>query len=115
MIASEWRALIAGREGFLVDKKLAGLSRHKVVWGEQDSMSHVNNVTYVRWAESARVNWVNNYAVHCDPGNRRKWRELCTPKGEGLILKSIRTDYKFVCRPDSTMNNSGCVLTLGSP
>lgn len=59
-------------------------------------MSHVNNVTYVRWAESARVNWANNYAVHFDPAHRREWAELSTPKGVGMILRSIKTDYKFV-------------------
>lgn len=61
-----------------------------------DSMGHVNNVMYVRYAESARVNWAWNYAVHIDPGNRREWIELCTPKGDGLILKSIGVEYKFV-------------------
>lgn len=96
ILSSEWRSLVAGREGFLVDKKRAGLLRHKVVWGEQDAMSHVNNVTYVRWAESARVNWANNYAVHFDPSHRREWAELSTPRGVGMILRSIRTDYKFV-------------------
>jgi len=96
ILATEWRSLVAGSEGFLVDKKRAGLLRQKVVWGEQDSMSHVNNVTYVRWAESARVNWANNYAVHFDPAHRREWAELSTPKGVGMILRSIKTDYKFV-------------------
>ncbi|TVY31244.1 hypothetical protein LOCC1_G008910, partial [Lachnellula occidentalis] len=51
--------------------------------------------TYVRWAESARVNWANNYAVHFDPGHRREWGELSTPRGTGMILKSIGIDYKF--------------------
>jgi acyl-CoA thioesterase FadM len=58
--------------------------------------NHVNNVTYIRYAESARVNWAYNYAVHIDPRNRMKWSELCTPRGNGLILRSMRTDYKFV-------------------
>lgn len=38
ILGEEWRDLVAGREGFLVDKKRAGLLRHKVVWGEMDSM-----------------------------------------------------------------------------
>jgi acyl-CoA thioesterase FadM len=62
-----------------------------------DSMGHVNNVMYVRYAESARVNWANNYAVHVDPGHKREWSELATPKGVGMILKSIGVEYKFVC------------------
>lgn len=61
-----------------------------------NSQSHVNNVTYVRYAESARIQWAYNYAVHIDPKNRHKWGELWTPRGDGLILRSMTTDYKFV-------------------
>jgi hypothetical protein len=57
---------------------------------------HVNNVTYVRYAESARINWAYNYALHVDPENKDRWCELWTPRGDGLILRSMRTDYKFV-------------------
>jgi hypothetical protein len=38
VLGEEWRDLVAGREGFLVDKKRAGLLGQKVVWGEMDSM-----------------------------------------------------------------------------
>ena len=58
-------------------------------------MQHVNNVTYVRYAESARVNWATNFGLHMDPENKETWMQLMTPKGIGLILKSIRVDYKF--------------------
>lgn len=95
ILAEEWRDLVAGREGFLVSPKRAGLVRQGVVWGEMDSMGHVNNVMYVRYAESARVNWANNYAVHVDPGHKREWSELATPRGVGMILKSIGVEYKF--------------------
>lgn len=70
-----------------------------MVWGEMDSMGHVNNVMYVRYAESARVNWSQNMALHRDPANKEKWKELMTPKSIGLILKSIKVDYKFVSVP----------------
>lgn len=56
---------------------------------------HVNNVTYVRYAESARINWAQNFANHIDPGQKREWSELWTPKGHGLILRSMKTDFKF--------------------
>ncbi|KAF1956761.1 hypothetical protein CC80DRAFT_492262 [Byssothecium circinans] len=93
-VASNWRELSAGSEGFLTGKDQAGLFRHEVVWGEMDSMGHVNNVMYNRYAESARVNWVLRFAA-ADPVHRDEWRELMTPKSKGLILRSIRTDYKF--------------------
>jgi hypothetical protein len=38
ILAAEWRDLVAGREGFLVDKKRAGLIGQRVVWGEMDVM-----------------------------------------------------------------------------
>ena len=56
----------------------------------------MNNVTYTRYAESARVKWAQNYAVHIDPGHKEEWSELWTSTGDGMILRSMRTDYKFV-------------------
>jgi hypothetical protein len=38
VLGEEWKELVAGREGFLTDQKRAGLLRHRVVWGEMDSM-----------------------------------------------------------------------------
>ncbi|KAK2630365.1 hypothetical protein QTJ16_001185 [Diplocarpon rosae] len=63
-----------------------------LIWASQE---HVNNVMYIRYAESARVNWAYNYAVHLDPGHKKEWMESVTPNGVGMILKSMRTDYKF--------------------
>ncbi|KAF7879203.1 hypothetical protein EAF04_000401 [Stromatinia cepivora] len=95
ILGRDWRELVAGRLGYLVDKNRAGLTRHKVVWGEMDCMKHVNNVMYVRYAESARVNWTQNYAIHIDSQNKEKWRQICTPEGYGMILRSIKTTYLF--------------------
>ncbi|KAJ0108137.1 hypothetical protein J7T55_007256 [Diaporthe amygdali] len=93
-LATEWRPLSAGSEGFLSGGR-RGLEGQQVVWGEQDSFQHVNNTRYVRWAESARVNWMTNFANHVDPAHRREWAELMTPRSVGLILKSIKVDFKF--------------------
>lgn len=56
---------------------------------------HVNNVMYNRYAESARVNWTLKFAAQ-DPAHKKEWLELMSPKSIGLILRSIKTDYKFV-------------------
>jgi Thioesterase-like superfamily len=56
---------------------------------------HVNNVKYIRYAESGRINWIEILAK-LDTENKQRWRELWTPRGKGLILKSIKTDFKFV-------------------
>ncbi|KAJ5781762.1 uncharacterized protein N7518_010245 [Penicillium psychrosexuale] len=97
-LAREWRELIAGSEGFLTDKKRRSLFRHNVVWGEQDIMGmlrHVNNVTYVRYAETARVNWTRNMGNYIDTANKKAWINMLCNTGIGLILKSIKMDYKF--------------------
>jgi len=96
IVGEEWRSLTVGREGFLSTEGRAGLLRHKVVWGEMDSMGHVNNVAYTRYAESARVQWAYNYARLHDKSHKEQWEQSVTSKGLGMILKSIRTDYKFV-------------------
>jgi acyl-CoA thioesterase FadM len=102
VLGKDWRSLVAGSEGFLVDKKRAGLHRQSIVWGEQDSMGHVNNVMYVRYAESGRCNWARNYGNHFDPAHKTQWENLLTNRGIGLILKSITVDFKFpMTWPDS--------------
>ncbi|KAL8783019.1 MAG: hypothetical protein Q9213_004916 [Squamulea squamosa] len=56
---------------------------------------HINNTRYIGYAESGRVNWVQNYARIHDTAHRKDWEELCTSKGNGMILRSIKTDFKF--------------------
>lgn len=95
VLGRDWRELVAGSEGYLTDPKRAGLHRHNIVWGEQDSMGHVNNVMYVRYAESGRCNTMRNFAKYVDPQHRQKWEDMLTSRGIGLILKSITVDFKF--------------------
>ncbi|KAH7394180.1 thioesterase-like superfamily-domain-containing protein [Phaeosphaeria sp. MPI-PUGE-AT-0046c] len=95
-ISRDWRELVAGSEGYLTGEGRRGLYKQEVVWGEMvcDSIGHVNNVMYTRYAESARCNWTRNFAA-MDPAHAKQWMELITPKSVGLILRSIKTDYKF--------------------
>ncbi|KIW02903.1 uncharacterized protein PV09_05951 [Verruconis gallopava] len=96
-----WRRYVVGREGYITNKDDVGLFRQKVAWGDHDQMGHVNNVRYNFWAETARINWARNIALRADPAHRKQWEELWTPRGIGLILRSIKTDYKFPLRyPD---------------
>ncbi|KAL5093381.1 hypothetical protein Trisim1_011185 [Trichoderma cf. simile WF8] len=62
-----WLELSAGREGYLVDPERRGLDRHMVQWGDMFS----------------------------DPKYQQEWFDLMSPKSIGLILASIRTDFKF--------------------
>jgi len=95
VIAWDWKDLVAGSEGFLTSKDKAGLIGHRVSWGEMDSLGHINNVTHTRYAESARCNWVRNLAIYIDPYHKKEWSEILTSNGTGLILRSIKTEYKF--------------------
>jgi hypothetical protein len=51
---------------------------------------------YNRYAESGRVNWVTSFAANAPPEERQQWLDIMSPRSIGLILKSIRTDYKLV-------------------
>ncbi|KAJ6189675.1 hypothetical protein N7519_004583 [Penicillium mononematosum] len=63
------------------------------------AQGHVNNVTYVRYAETARVNWTRNIGNYIDTANKKEWINMLGSTGIGLILKSIKVDYKFVLYP----------------
>ncbi|KAG5919814.1 hypothetical protein E4U53_003962, partial [Claviceps sorghi] len=56
---------------------------------------HVNNVVYNRYAESGRVNWITSFASHAPPEERQQWLDTMSPRGVGLILRSIKTEYKL--------------------
>ncbi|KXH41565.1 hypothetical protein CSAL01_01067 [Colletotrichum salicis] len=85
-VDGQWLELLAGREGFLT--------------------GHVNNVVYNKYAESARVNWLRNFATTVDPEHKDEWDQLMSPRDIGLIMRSIKTDYKFSKHPGSpTLTN----------
>lgn len=56
---------------------------------------HVNNAAYIRYAEASRVNWITHFAS-LDAARAAEWRSLMSPRDVGLIMKTIRADYKFV-------------------
>jgi hypothetical protein len=58
---------------------------------------------YNRYAESGRIEWVQQYIRHIDPDHAKEWSEVMTPNGNGLILRKITTEYKFV-------SSVGCVV-----
>lgn len=38
---------------------------------------------------------MNNIATFIDPAHGEQWREISTPKGMGMILRRMETDFKF--------------------
>jgi acyl-CoA thioester hydrolase len=56
-----------------------------LLWGDEDAFGHVNNLIYLRWCESARVDYMRRAGI---------WVEL-PPAGTGPILASVKCDYKM--------------------
>lgn len=46
---------------------------------------------------------MHNYATQIDPMHRTEWLNTVGNKGIGLILQSIKIDYKFVGFPSWTI------------
>ena len=55
-----------------------------LLWGDHDAFGHVNNLAYLRWCETARVEYLLRVGL---------WPSL-PPAGVGPILASISCDYK---------------------
>jgi hypothetical protein len=45
------------------------------------------------------VNWTRNIGNYIDTANKKEWINMLGNTGIGLILKSIKVDYKFVLYP----------------
>ena len=56
----------------------------------------MNNVQYVRYAETGRCNWTRNFGTYFDVEHKKEWEEMLSSRNVGLILRSITVDYKFV-------------------
>jgi acyl-CoA thioester hydrolase len=68
------------------DSLLAGfpiLTEISVLWGDEDAFGHVNNIAYLRWCESARVEYLSRIGLF--PG--------LPPTGVGPILASVTCHY----------------------
>ena len=48
-------------------KKLIHQATIPIRWGDMDAMGHVNNATYFRYMETARVNWLRSINCPIDP------------------------------------------------
>ena len=61
--------------------KLVREDRMRMRWGEMDSLAHMNNVSYMRYFEEARIAWFNELPIEYHP------------KAEGPILGTITCKY----------------------
>jgi acyl-CoA thioester hydrolase len=56
-----------------------------LLWGDHDAFGHVNNLVYLRWCETARVEYLMRIGL---------WASL-PPAGIGPILASVSCTYKL--------------------
>lgn len=64
------------------------------LWGDQDSFGHVNNLVYLRWCETVRVEYLARIGF---------WPPL-PPAGVGPILASVACDYRRpLTHPDTIL------------
>jgi acyl-CoA thioester hydrolase len=54
-------------------------------WGDQDALGHVNNVIYLRWAESVRIEYLSRLGV---------WHGSATEK-TGPIVAAVSCDFRL--------------------
>ena len=62
-------------------KKLAHEMTFPIRWGDMDAMGHVNNATYFRYMEAARIDWLRS--VGCQPD----------ASGEGIVIANAFCNF----------------------
>ncbi|QTD46564.1 acyl-CoA thioesterase [Ottowia testudinis] len=73
-------------------KKLVFETRIAVRWGDMDAMGHLNNTTYFRYMETARIDWFR--AIGCVPD----------AQGEGpVIVNAFCNFYRQFEYPDEVL------------
>jgi len=70
--------MVALLEGFSVVVELP------ILWGDEDSFAHVNNVAYLRWCETGRVEYLRRIGMFPET----------PPRGVGPIIASITCHYR---------------------
>jgi len=75
-----------------------------LLWGDHDAFGHVNNLAYLRWCESARVEYLSRVGL---------WPSL-PPTGIGPILASISCNYKRPLTFPDTVCIGASVTRIGN-
>ena len=75
-----------------------------ILWGDHDAFGHVNNLVYLRWCETARVEYLMRVGM---------WPSL-PPEGVGPILAAVSCDYKRPLTFPDTVLVSARVTRIGN-
>jgi acyl-CoA thioester hydrolase len=73
-------------------------------WGDQDAYGHVNNTVYLRWCETARIEYLRKIGL---------WIDLA-PGGVGPILASITCDYRRPLTYPDTIRVGARITKIGN-
>lgn len=74
-----------------------------VAWGDMDAFGHVNNAVFVRWFETARVDYLIRAGLM---GPRR-------PDGAGPILARVAVDYRAPVDYPDTVRAEATAVRFG--
>jgi acyl-CoA thioester hydrolase len=75
-----------------------------LLWGDQDAFGHANNLVYLRWAETARVEYLLRIGQFPD----------LPPAGVAPILASIKCDYRRVLNYPDTVYVGTRIARIGN-
>jgi acyl-CoA thioester hydrolase len=75
-----------------------------VAWGEMDAFQHVNNTVYLRYAESARIAYLERAGL----------RDTMQTTGIGPILAAIQCRFKFPLTYPDTVRIGTRVSEIGA-
>ena len=75
-----------------------------ILWGDEDAFAHVNNLAYLRWCETSRVEYMMRVALWSDD----------PAKGVGPILASVKCDYKLPLTYPDTVDVGTRVASIGN-
>ncbi len=75
-----------------------------VLWGDEDAFGHVNNIMYLRWCETVRVEYLKRIGL---------W-QMKAGEGVGPILASISCDYRRAVNYPDTVRVGGRVTAVGN-
>ena len=75
-----------------------------VLWGDEDAFAHVNNVAYLRWCESARVEYLRRIGL---------FPEL-PPRGVGPIIAAVTCHYRRQLKHPDTISVGTRVKSIGN-
>ena len=73
-------------------------------WGDQDALGHVNNIMYLRWTETARIEYLSRTGV---------WHGLARER-TGPILAAISCDYRLPLTYPDTVYAATRITALGN-